>query len=41
VAAQKYTVVAPENSSNEAAVDKVRYDNFYFDARSAPASARA
>ncbi|MEV6912066.1 erythromycin esterase family protein [Amycolatopsis sp. NPDC051071] len=38
---QKFKVGAPEKNSNEATLDKVRYDDFYFDARTAPASARA
>lgn len=38
---QKFHVGAPETNSNEATLDKVRYDDFYFDARTAGPSARA
>ncbi|MFD9904124.1 erythromycin esterase family protein [Streptomyces sp. NPDC059063] len=38
---KKFTVPAAEPGSNEATLDQVRYRNFYLDARSAPAPARA
>ncbi|MFD9789350.1 erythromycin esterase family protein [Streptomyces sp. NPDC059070] len=38
---KKFTVPAAKTGTNEATLDKVRYRDFYLDARRAPASARA
>ncbi|MEW2579258.1 erythromycin esterase family protein [Streptomyces syringium] len=38
---KKFTVPAAQPGSNEATLDKVRYRNFYLDARDAPAPVRA
>ncbi|MFF4668057.1 erythromycin esterase family protein [Streptomyces sp. NPDC001282] len=38
---KKFTVPAAKPGSNEATLDKVRYRNFYLDARNAPAPVRA